>query len=334
MARIKRTLLTYVLSIVTLSIYANIDTIRIAQVTLTDLGETGPDCTWNYNYLSDSIEYEVMMTWDSLKPNSFELQRFGTKYNYLVVNDSVFLVGYENNTTLITYTAPLLYTSYPINIGDSICSNFVSSGEYCHLISINQDGRRQSIVDGFGTLFLPDRRIDNVYRITNTYSITRQLFEEEQLQIIEHLWVEQNASYPLLESTIVSSIHGSDTTRSVLSFYVKSGNPPTLPRVSALNSSAEKTVHGRVDNCPLSDIQFLPNPVVDDLVIAYYLDRPSNISFSLHTNVGLIIYQSPQTNQPEGDWQQYIPMRSLPQDDYVLHIYLDGIVLSETIIKL
>lgn len=308
------------------------DTLTVVQIAPIIVCDSGSGCLWDYSMMKDSLSHEVYVLQDSIQPELMEIHKIRTKYHYRMAHDTLYRTGFENATTQMQFVEPIAYLKMPLSLRDSISGSFVGRGEYGHLLPVSSEGTYTCRVDGQGVLILPHERYDSVFRVTLECNVTEHIFDTTHFHIKESRWYMPNYLYPLLEATEVTTYLPEDTTLHRFAFYAMVENED----IPVLN---EDTLTEVLDEPVESDLaftegQFLPNPVVNDLLVTYHLTRTATIWFSLQNSSGLVMYQSSPKSQDEGDWQLTIPMSGYPTDDYVLYIHVDDIVLAETIIKL
>lgn len=79
--------------------------------------------------------------------------------------------------------------------------------------------------------------------------------------------------------------------------------------------------------------RWLPNPVADNLYINYRLTRDAAIWFSVHSNAGIALCQTPPSNKQAGYNQTIIPMGHLITGTYTVYVHVDDMVLLQTVVK-
>lgn len=313
------------------SIQATIDTLQIYQTQVYDAGDSGLQCVWDYSTLSDSISHDVLVC-ESSDSSHIDILKFRTHYEYQLAGDTLFTLGFENSTSMIRYDTPIAYLRYPLSVGDSLRSRYTGSGEYAHLLPMAIHGELFSTVDGHGRLVLPEQQLDDVFRVTSHNQLTESMSDTTHFFITTHKWYAQWAGkYPLLETMDVMTIRDNDTLSSQLAFYRIVENMPSCEIHDA--DSCIMEIDSVPDNFPMQDIRLFPNPVVDNLHVAYRLVRSAKVKFALYTRHGMLVYQSAFYQQEEGERGMIIPVSTLPADDYVLYIIADELFVSTIIIK-
>ena len=98
--------------------------------------------------------------------NSISKYEHRTFYNYKLNNDTLFLCGYRNSTTNVSYLLPEVSLVYPFGYGDSISSYFYGVGDYSNHVGLQIYGKKDICADAFGTLILPSGdTVSNVIRL-------------------------------------------------------------------------------------------------------------------------------------------------------------------------
>ena len=78
-----------------------------------------------------------------------------TMYYYHLRGDSLYSLGYENPTTLITYRKPETLLVFPFTYGRTFTDYFEGTGSYCSRLDIHVQGKSQVTADASGMLVLP-----------------------------------------------------------------------------------------------------------------------------------------------------------------------------------
>ena len=77
-----------------------------------------------------------------------------------------------------------------------------------------------------------------------------------------------------------------------------------------------------------------PNPVGDQLVIAYELEKASDILIQLYNLKGQLLQVLPSSRYPSGKHKQFISTESLPTAQYVLRVKIDASFLDKQLLKI
>lgn len=304
------------------------DTVCMMEIPFISVGASGDSCVWDFTRLRDSIPRDFFIATTPKDTGQFAITKVYTRYHYRMENDSVWQTGYENNRMEMRFTTPALLFTLPLTYQDTFQCRIDGKGEYCHLLPISVKGKSVTCVDGRGMLLLPDATIDSVVRVHTTQTLCESVGDTLLSTIQYYQWFCPQISYPLLETIEVQKKVGNDTTIYAAAFYYQFAD--TLKQhVDSIVLPEEKDSISSI----FTEAQFMPNPVLNDLQISYKLTQTANIHFSLHNNLGVVMYISRAELQEEGEHSKTISMGGYPQGTYVLYIHIDNVILSETIIK-
>ncbi len=304
------------------------DTIAVIEVPFTSAGASGDSCVWDFSQIQDICPHDFLIATTPSDTTYYAITKVNTRFHYCTRNDSVWQIGYDNNSLRMNYALPILHLTYPLTYQDTLKNTFVGHGEYCHLLPTSVHGQITMDVDGQGMLLLPHATLDSVVRVHTTQTLCEHVGDTLLSKIHHYQWFCPQIRYPLLETIAIEQRGENDTVLYAAAFYYQFAD--TLQQyVDSVVLPAEQDSVSLI----FTEAQFLPNPVQDDLQISYVLTQAANISFSLHNNLGLALYVSHPTYQEAGEHSHRIAMGSYPQGTYVLYIHVNDIILSETIIK-
>ncbi len=316
------------------------------QVVFRDPGSQGKNLTWDFMHLQ-TIHDEYRLHY--FIPDSTNMQHIcgmehRTRYYYRQTPDSLWAKGFENYTTLMNYTTPELKLKFPFSYGDTLVSDFEGEGMYSNMLNLYVKGYTKTKADAEGLLKLPDlqgralrihtkrhytqvKTEDNPYLLLETDSITKNDGDTLRMTLDTYSWYLDGSRYPVFES-IKSTLHQlgkeqTDTTVFCTSFFytpreeTEPSTDPDIPEIETVFTEAS----------------FAPNPVVNLLHIHYKLTRVARIHFRLHSNNGIIMWQTSSKEQSEGYHQTQIPMSALPTGSYTLYIHVDDMMMSRVVVK-
>ncbi|MER3329546.1 MAG: T9SS type A sorting domain-containing protein [Candidatus Kapaibacterium sp.] len=146
-------------------------------------GLGGQDMVWDYSTITNTQDLEQVF-WKPVVFASKEAQATFPNATYFqtsssitsvtnfvsVDNESHKLLGYKVTTDYLKFDKPLDYYPYPMKFGQKYESTFAYDYEG------KASGVYTVIYDGYGTLQLPDKTFENVFRLKLNYST---VFEEE-----------------------------------------------------------------------------------------------------------------------------------------------------------
>jgi len=311
------------------------------QVEYKDAGTYGLGKTWDFSFLQPiNEEYEVNYFYpDSTDFSLICGQEPDARYYFRLRNDSLFSVGFENNTSIMRYETPELKLKFPLSFGDTLRSNFVGRGQYGRRVPMYVKGYTSVIYDADGTLKIPDFP-DGVptYRTHTLRYYTQATRDSLQMKIDTYSWYVLGTRYPVFESIQTNVVRvktlpngtqqANDTTIFQTSFYY----PPTQ-QTNIYNEQNPDNQQPTGINAVFTEADWQPNPVVENLYISYKLTRNATVWFTVHSNGSIPLCQTPQQNLQAGYNQTIIPMSMLPTGMYSVYVHVDDMVVMQTIIK-
>lgn len=288
--------------------------------------QADPSGNWMCENLKDSIIMDGIITYNSVDSTKFGLLLDNTRYCYRFIQDSLFCLGYENATTIMEYNQPQMVAVFPLQQGVKAGASFKGTGEYCHLLPLRVEGETTISVVGLGSLYLPNCKKDSVFclHVINEYSedARRNNFFRED----NYLWFRNSVSVPMMVLKEMRSLNSETTVSRCMYYFVLEPDDAQAEEEVLLTEPIEHSL--------LTDVRFLPNPVVSELTIVYNLDEDADVWVSLHTGQGIPMFRSNAKHIPAGEHTELIDMSGYPTSDYVLYLYANDVVVSETIIKL
>lgn len=315
------------------------------QVEYKDAGIKGRGLIWDFSMVQPiNEEYQLkFFIPDSSRMNRLCGQEHNTRYYYRQQNDSLLSTGFENATTYMEYTVPELKLRFPFVYGDTLYSRFEGKGQYCHRIGLHVKGYTRVMADAEGDIVLPqNEKVKKALRVHTLRHYTETGKDSVEMTLDGYAWYARGIRYPVFESIRTTlSKKGerkdesgeslNDTTVFTTSFYY----PPELQvsQVETDSVPSDLLSGGNDINNVFTEGRFMPNPVVDNLLIEYKLTRTAKVWFSLHTNLGVPLMQTTTTNQVEGYYAQSINMSSLMTGTYLLYVHVDDMVMRQVIIK-
>lgn len=132
-----------------------------------EAGEGGTQQIWDFSELElQDANYELQYAKQGA--DTVIGMEHRTMYYYRTSGDSLFCLGYENPTTLITYQKPELLLTYPLFQGRVITDYFDGVGNYCEQLNIRLRGKSTVSADASGMLILPGG--DTLRKVLRTYT--------------------------------------------------------------------------------------------------------------------------------------------------------------------
>ncbi len=117
---------------------------------------------------------------------------------YKVQDNKLFMQGLENKLTKVSYEEMEVFYKDDLCYGDSICGTFKGNGLYSDKKFLNIEGTYQTVVDGIGTLVLPDgNEIKNIRRFYTERTVKN---DNKSLFVKEYRWYTEGMRLPCLEA--------------------------------------------------------------------------------------------------------------------------------------
>lgn len=199
-----------------------IDRLRIEGV---EAGARGPKAVWDMSHavvIEDGCTMRFFNFGDSVVARVEGRQQ----WVYEIKGDSVLLRSQESALSNLTDSLPALKMIFPLAYGDSIYSPVYYRGKYCENNAIATAGIYSMVVDGEGTLILPDDTINNALRIherldekvsVSPWAKERVISAVED-SLMRHVcdtysWYSSDFRYPLAQITKDSFYNGAVVTR-------------------------------------------------------------------------------------------------------------------------
>lgn len=189
------------------------DVVDVWRCEMLDVGAAGDGVLWDFSDASVSDESQRVMYY-GIGDSLLICNKNGTLHSFLIKNDSICWLGYENRLSFLKASDAPFLMRLPMNYGDSIASPFHLSGNYCGNNAVEVHGLLSACVDAKGTLILPSDTIENVLRLhiktDGAYIISndlsRQTSNDSVLDKIvdTYLWYGESFRFPLAEVSVSS----------------------------------------------------------------------------------------------------------------------------------
>ncbi len=184
--------------------------------------------------------------------NSISKYEHRTFYNYKLNNDTLFLCGYRNSTTNVSYLLPEVSLVYPFGYGDSISSYFYGVGDYSNHVGLQIYGKKDICADAFGTLILPSGdTVSNVIRL-HSEKIMQYRFDSGIFLELDSL------SVPPMDSIINYLSNNSDLIRmDVFEWYIEGYCKPIFETVknTVYKSGKPYKYFSTAFYCPIDELE-------------------------------------------------------------------------------
>ncbi|WP_155951797.1 hypothetical protein [Segatella paludivivens] len=302
-------------------------------------GRAGDNVLWNLGMIEVVNErYEVGNTLLKDKKTIAQTE-MNTRYFYQNEADGLYLKGYENNQTRISYFSPRRELPFPMNYGDSINDFYrgyaVSDDHNFWLVF----GQSESKIDAYGKLILPQgdtlrnvarihtinkaieygvRNVDNEAALKglsdslhlSDNDIKALIQQSEGAVVTEHYkWYAKGYRYPILESIV--------SVKDSLAYSTSYYYPPSEVEYLASDKENEKirssllASYGDGSKLGLSDhVGFTYNVILSGdqkfLRLEYDLLRSATVSYAVYTLDGKLIASEEQRTLRTGTYHENI----------------------------
>lgn len=203
----------------------NGDRVDRQHVEAVDAGARGREAVWDMSHavvVEDGCTMRFFNSGDSVVARVEGWRQ----YVYEIKGDSVLLRSQETALSNLADSLPALKMVFPLAYGDSICSPVYYRGKYCGNNAIATAGTYSMVVDGEGTLILPDDTLRNVLRIHERFDTKvnispwakERVISADEDSLMRHVcdiysWYSSDFRYPLAQITNNSFYNGANMTR-------------------------------------------------------------------------------------------------------------------------
>jgi len=352
------------------------DVLYKQQIEYKDPGRNGQNVVWDFSRLSFVNEnYQVKYLEPvATKPDTQCITNIEhrTKYKYILTNDSLFLTGFENSGSRLSFNDPQLVLHYPFTYQDSISKDYSGTGIYMDMLYVETSGYSCSVADATGTLILPEEdTLRHVLRVRTQQEYLQMTYPKEcspetrlsyedsaSIASIDSMrtadtdticyrtetcrWYALGYRYPVFETICNHSHSIHDTTEMediATAFYFPSSMHGYLEsdpeNVAVLDSLIAADAAAQVTpETLLFDYNCYPNPVRTDLYIELLLDLPSNVTFRVYDTAGNLEFTQQEGYYPAGLHYFTLNLSTLRFGDHLLHFIVNEQMAQTLIIKL
>lgn len=321
-------------------------------------GDDGDGVVWDFSSLSDDSdsdgEIEVECFTD---PDSDLLSLAGSDavLRLSCVHDTLLVVGRETPLELIRYDIPQTVLTYPFSYGSSVSGPYEGRGTYSSRLNVRVSGSVHVESDAAGIIITEScDTLCGVLRVhtvrtgsVGMYAVTDSLFSDTShvKQEIEerYEWYVRGCRYPLYETSSVT--YYDDMTRvscirsasRISPDCVRLPDDPVNDSILAAAASADQSgVYGRSSATPdgivpsADIIHYTTSMVGGTLLLEYSLDSDATLTFIVCNKMGMLFSSRRERAAAGSDMRMEFDCGSLPPNDYILYINVNGMVYSET----
>ena len=210
----------------------NGDKVDRLLVEAVETGTCGREAVWDMSHaivVEDGCTMRFFNSGDSVVARVEGKQQFV----YEIKGDSVILRSQETALSNLADSLPALKMVFPLAYGDSIYSPVYYRGKYSGNNAIATAGTYSMVVDGEGTLILPDDTIRNVLRIHERFDTKvnvspwakERIINADEDSLMRHVcdtysWYSSDFRYPLAQITKDIFYNGASVTREDQTAYL------------------------------------------------------------------------------------------------------------------
>ena len=203
----------------------NGDRVDRQRVEAVEVGTRGCEAVWDMSHaivVEDGCTMRFFNSGDSVVARVEGKQQFV----YEIKGDSVLLRSQETALSNLADSLPALKMKFPVAYGDSIYSPVYYRGKYSGNNAISTAGFFSMVVDGEGTLILPNDTVRNVLRIHERFDekvnvspwAKARIISADDESLLRHVrdtysWYSCDFRYPLAQITKDSFYNGANVTR-------------------------------------------------------------------------------------------------------------------------
>jgi len=341
------------------------DVIIKQQVEYKDPGRSGANVLWDFSQLN-VINDEYELTYSTPNDTVITGSEHSTQYRYILQNDSLLLLGFDNQTTILHSVQPEVLRKFPFHHGDTIGSYYYAHGKYSNRLELDVMGSTQTIADAYGMMILPNKDTlkhvlrlqtikyiaENMNPISESYyeklhspltisfdSIEHRLATDTVLFVVETFhWYEKGYRYPVFETvrSWQQYRNSKDYTFLNTAFFFPPQEHYYLETDPENKMIVEAKNKGKKEYNPLAETTFnaYPNPMSTTLTVEIFLPIEAKIKIQVRSIANKNVY----INENEGKFVQgshrfQFNISKLPVGYYLLNIWADNYLLSETMLK-
>jgi len=342
------------------------DSIIKQQVEYKNPGRSGDNVLWDFSQLK-VVDDEYGLTYSTPDDTIITGTEHSTNYHYVLQNDSLVLLGFDNQTTQLCNIQPEVLLKFPFQFGDTTGSYFYAHGKYGNRLEMDVMGSTQTVGDAYGMMILPSKDTlkqvlrthtlkhiaENSIPISSSYfeklkatpiicpdSINRRLASDTVLFIIETFrWYEKGYRYPVFETVRSWELyrHSKEYTFLSTAFFYPPQEHYYLNDDLENQALLEDKKQGKPDKPdPWFGLTYniYPNPVhSESLQIELYLPKATNVRIQVSKITGQSVLNANKGNHPAGACHFEVNITGLPVGNYALTIGLSDKVIKETLMK-
>ena len=340
------------------------DEILKQQVEYKDPGRSGANVLWDFSQLTvlnDAYELAYSTPNDTIITGTEHI----TQYHYVLQNDSLLLLGFDNPTTHLSDVQPEVLLKFPFQMGDSIGSYYYAHGKYGTRLEMDVMGTTKTVADSYGMMILPSKDTlkqvlrtrtvkyiaENTVPISDSYyeklksplnitkdSIKRRLAADTVLFVVETFrWYENGYRYPVFE--VVRSWNQYKNNKDYTFLNTAFFYPPQEHYYLETDPENQTIIESKNENkknllLESSIFNVFPNPMSSMLNIEIFIPIAAKIKIQVRSVSNKSVYINENKGKfASGTYQFQFDVSQLPQGYYLVNIWADNYIFSETLFK-
>jgi len=158
------------------NMFRNEDIVTKQQIKYKHPGRAGANVLWDFSKQETVNEKYKLSFIQSEVDSVITGCEHNTLYHYLLRNDSLYSLGYENPTTLIKNQKPELLLTFPFSYHKRTEGYFYGTGNYCHRLDLTVQGKTIIWGDAYGMIILPNGdTLQHVLRVCSLKKIAEKM---------------------------------------------------------------------------------------------------------------------------------------------------------------
>ena len=298
------------------------------------LEQEGNGAVWNLSEAElQEQSYKVAYSTYEHDSSVISLNEFDTSNLYKYSDGELRMAGLENKLTKITFEQMELYSKSNMTYGDSFCGDIKGHGIYSDKLDLRISGSYKTIVDGVGTLILPDNtKLEGIRRLKTRRVVN---INKKQLIMIEHRWFIKESLFPILEKIDVSC-NGINLGK--IAYYIPIFG---LDKVDVVQGN----LHSKQYKQPRSGDEIIRSKQNNHDGVSYFiagtqdngsyylsidiLRANTKIAYNIYTLEGMSVFSSKGRTRNSGHYEEKIPR--LRHGNYIFAIRVNDMHYSHKI---
>lgn len=275
------------------------------------------------DFVGKSQNAKIILPEDN--PQAFTLVDNASLLKYKIENDTLFLMGKENNWTKVSYSLPEAIALYPLERSDRLQGRFKGEGRYVDKFGFECEGAYYVSLSKMDAVITPDGdTLKNIYRLNRAIETTY------------HLNTRQDSTFLTSESETYCFILGYDYPILYQHQQIKPASkletfyyPIQVEQPLESQNISDKNLDSLKDNMKDgggAQIEYTINNNVEgkQIHITYKLSRSAEVTFFVSSFDGIALYY--QRRHGQSDQAEYFSYdySGLRRGQYVVSIEVEG----------